>query len=179
MKNLLLAALFTFNAGLAFAEEPTPSADLTGEFVARYTLDTFQIASNSLRLAGRADVVSGTVEINETTHQLRLTLNRHLNCPRGVMCIQMIDAPTVITLPIHQEAKDECGTTTIVAERNLVVVDGGLTRIEIQDPNGGFACSGNADDITFVKRVKVQVSENGVRAHDASLSLMSGFPTLR
>lgn len=186
MKKLLIAAFaFTTVAvgpivhpPVARADEPAAAADTQGQFELRYSLDTFQIASNSLRLAGRADVASGTVEINETTHQLRLTLNRHLNCPRGVMCIQMLDAPTVLTLPIRQEKTEPCGTT-IVAERNLQLVDGGLTRVEVQDPNASIACNGNADDVTFVKRVKVLVDETGLRAHSASLSVMSGFPAHR
>ena len=99
-----------------------------------------------------------------------------MNCPRGVMCIQMLEAPTVITLPVREERADVCGTT-IIAERNLLVVDGGLTRIEVQDPNAGVACRGNADDVTFVKRVKVLVNESGLRAHPAALSVLSGFPT--
>ena len=80
-------------------------------------------------------------------------------------------------LPIRGIHSNPCGGITIIAERNLQLVDGGLLRVEVQDANGGFnSCGGNADDITFVKRVKVLVSERGLRDRVDALSVFSGFP---
>lgn len=155
------------------------AATMNDGFVSQYTLDTFQIASNTSRLAGQGSVVKGSVEINEATRQVRLTLDRHLGCSPGVMCITLVPAPTVVTLPIRRAERDECGALTIVAERNLLLVDGGVTRIEIQDRNGAMGCSANADDLTIAKRVKVLFSESGLRDRTAALSVMSGMPAHR
>jgi hypothetical protein len=178
MKTALLAALLLLTAGAAQADVialATPG--VRNEFVTRYNLDSFKIASSTLRLSGPGEIARGTVAINEATRELRLTLTRHLPCPHGVMCIGMIPSPTVITLPIREMHSEMCGGVTIVAERNLQLVDGGLTRVEVQDANGGFpSCGGNADDATFVKRVKVLVTEEGLLDRTEALSVMSGLP---
>jgi hypothetical protein len=180
MKNLFAAIaatlVFLSHAGAHADELVLNDPNALNQFAARYTLDTFQIATDSAGLNGAGEVTGGTIEINEMRNELRLTLNRHMACPRGLLCIQVMPAPTVITLPIKKFDTDVCGGIDIVAERNLLAADAGLTRIEVQDHNGGFECSGNADDVTFVKRVKVLVTESGMRGRPAVLSVLSGFP---
>ena len=179
MKAILaITTLLILTAGSAQADVLTITAPgAKNEFVTRYSLDSFKIASDSLRLNGQGVVSNGTIEINEGSNELRITLNRRTSCPTGMMCAAVMPAPTIITLPIRGIHSNPCGGITIIAERNLQLVDGGLLRVEVQDANGGFnSCGGNADDITFVKRVKVLVSERGLRDRVDALSVFSGFP---
>jgi hypothetical protein len=166
--------LFAFAALLALADGTARAEN----FVPTYTLDTFRIDPNSVSLTGAGQVTGGTVDIDEAAKQLRLTLNRHVNCPHGMMCIAMVPAPTLVTLPIQQLERDACGTR-IVAGRNLLPVDGDFVRIEIRDNNASFACGGNADDVTFVKRVSVTVTERALRPDVSAVSELSGFPASR
>lgn len=181
MQKLILAALLVLTAGSAQATTLTLAMPgQPNEFVPRYTLDSFMVASETTQLRGMGEISSGTVAVNTATNELRITLVRRIPCKAGEMCSQLMPAPTVITLPIKALTHNACGGMTIVAERELQVVGGGQTRVEVQDANGGFtACASNADDVTFVKRVKVLVTEDGIRDGDQALSVLSGFPVRR
>ncbi len=171
MKNILvLTVLFTLSAGSAMAD--------SGAFAPRYTLDNFKIATTSPLLGGAGEITEGSIEINSSTNELRLRLNRHVACPKGVFCIALMPAPIVVTLPIRHIENQPCGGVTITAEENSLPVDGSLTRVEVQDQNGS-RCFDNADDITFVKRIKVTLTEMGARSRAESISVMSGFPSNR
>ncbi|MGZ3701413.1 MAG: hypothetical protein ACXWR1_21500 [Bdellovibrionota bacterium] len=181
MKKILLAALLVLTAGTG-AQAQTITLALPGaptDFVSVYTLDSFKAAEGSILLQGAGQIVSGDVAISQSRNELRLTLNRHMLCPRGMFCMAMMPAPTVITLPIVSRTRDACGGLILMAERDLERVDGGRTRVEVQDPNNGSMVCGNADDVTFVKRVQVLVSEEAIRGQQDSYSIMSGFPAGR
>jgi hypothetical protein len=182
MQKFILAAILVLTAGSAQAVTLTLAVPgKANEFVTRYTLDAFTVASESTQLRGMGEIGAGTVAINEGTNELRLTLVRHIACPAGQICPQMMPAPSTLTLPIKTILHNACGGISIVAERELEVVGGGQTRVEVQDSNGGFtACAGgNGDSATFVKRIKVLVTEDGLRDGDQALSVLSGFPAHR
>lgn len=177
MKNFLkIAALLALTAGTAQADiliPATVNANVPNKFVKRYTLNSFNIATDSIRLHGMGEIQSGSIEINEGTNELRLHLNRALNCPSNAMCPAVMPSPTTITLRISLMERNICGGLTIVAERNLQLVDGGLTRIEVQDMNGS-RCGGSAL-LPVMKPIKVIVSEQGLRDRAEVMSVMSGM----
>jgi hypothetical protein len=180
MTKLFLATLLVLTAGSAQAANLTLA--LPGKanvFVVRYTLDSFMVASDSMQLTGLGEISSGSLAVNEATNELRLTLVRHMHCAPGLLCSQLMPAPSVITLPIKETTHSACGGALVMAERELEVVGGGQTRVEVQDANGGFTACGNADSLSFVKRVKVIVTEDGLRDGDKAISVLSGLPALR
>ncbi len=180
MKNFLkIAALLVLTTGTASlpaqADILIPTS-VTGigpnKFVKRYTLNSFNIATDSIRLSGMGEVESGSVEINEGTNELRLHLERNINCAADQMCIAVMPAPTVITLRIQQMERNICGGLTIIAERNLQLVDGGVLRVEVQDMNGSRC--GSSSLLTVMKKIKVVVTEQGLRDRSEVMSVMSG-----
>jgi len=177
--TLAIAALLVLTAGSAKAETISSFAIGSGpnKFVKRYSLNSFNIATDSTRLRGIGEIESGTVEINEGTNELRLHLDRKLECGENMPCLTVMPNPTVITLPIQHMESNDCGGLTIIAERNLQLVDAGLTRIELQDLNG-TRCN-TSSLLAVVKRVKVVVLEQGVRDRSDVMSVMSGLPLAR
>jgi hypothetical protein len=176
MKNFLalLALALLLTATAARAGHPlTPAFEgASSEFVKRYELTSFNIATDSLRLQGVGEVESGTVEINEATKQLRIVLNRRLECEAGMLCPAVMPFPTMITLPIRHTETNICGGLTLVAERNLQLVDRGFIRVEVQDM-AGTRCAGS-DLLAVVRKVKVIVTEEGMRDRREVMSVMSG-----
>ena len=174
MQTLLALVILTLTAGQARAEVifSFTSGNGPNQFVPRYTLTNFNIASASSQLRGLGAVVSGSVEINEGTNELRLKLERQMICPEGMMCPAVMPTPTSITLPIRHIGTTICGGMEIVAERNVQLAQGGLTRVEVQDL-GGSRCGGAAL-LTVVKRVKVTVTEQGLGDRGEVISVLSG-----
>lgn len=173
-KQILAAsALLLLTAGSASADMISSfTTEGPNEFVARYKLQNFQISTDSVRLRGNGKIESGLVEINEGTNELRLTLNRSTNCAPGMFCTAVMPATTVILLPIRHIGQDACGVLSILAERNIQMVDGGMTRIEVLDTNGS-RCGGRSL-LTVIKQVKVIVTEQGPRHRDEVMSVLRG-----
>jgi hypothetical protein len=169
MKFSIFALLLTLASGAVQASDG---------FAPRYTLDSFKIASGTLSLKGMGSVTDGTVDINTASNELRLTLQREMVCPAQMFCPTVMPVPTLLTLPIRSIENTLCKGITITAERDLLPLDGLLTRVVIEDSNGSL-CAENADRGASVKRVKVLVVEQGPRDAEATLSVLSGFPLNR
>ncbi len=178
-KTLFTLAALLLTASHARADVIFSFTTGNGEnrFVPRYTLTDFHIASASTQLNGMGSVVSGTIEINEGTNELRIKLERDMNCPNGMVCPAVMPTPTVITLPIRSFETNICGGRTILAERNVQLAQGGLTRVEVQDLNGQRCGSGAL--LTVIKRVKVTFTEQGLNDRGEVMSVLGGNPISR
>jgi hypothetical protein len=143
---------------------------------AAYSLNTFNIGQGSYVLPDSNSITSGTIEIDRTNKQLKLTLQRRFFCPAGAMCAMVMPAPVEITLPVVYIGSGFCGGVIVNAERNLMRVDGGRVQIEIVDDNGNIC---EHPDKTTVKAVHVTVTEQAARSNKTVVSEMTGFPIAR
>ena len=177
MKKLLkIAVLLAFTTAASAQADIMIPTSVTGsgpnQFVKRYALNSFNVATASTRLRGLGEIDAGSIEINEGTNELRLHLDRSLRCEANMMCPAVMPTPTEITLRIRHIENNICGGLTFVAERNLALVDGGLVRIEVQDLNGS-RCGGSSL-LAVQKRVKVIVTEQGSHDREEVISVLSG-----
>jgi hypothetical protein len=137
-----------------------------------YTAELDQLNIDS-QLPMSSSIYGGAITVDYDQDQAVLTLYPRFNCPADAYCAQMMPAPVVIELPIVSVYKDDCGSRVIVAEQNLVPVDGFFEQLEIHD-NRSMTCK----TLVAVPGTEVSYMSEGGRRYMKTFSTFSG-PRLR
>lgn len=81
----------------------------------------------------------GTLTYNRDNKSLKLFIAfLKKNCPAGLMCTMEIPAPIDVELPIKSIEATSCGAKVIIAEKNLLPVDGDAKQIKLIDNSQNY-----------------------------------------
>lgn len=156
MKQFFLIAVLALTSLQSLAETKTT-------LEASLTKFTFQNGSPlSLR-----KINSGHVLIDLEAGQILLTLQPAFFCPGQYVCAMVMPQPVRELLPLKSIRQGGCGETVYTAEKNLLLVDGLRTTIEVVDN------SQNICDIV-TRPVTVQLTNEFPMTGDIEIHHMSG-----
>lgn len=110
---------------------------------------------------------SGHVLIDLYARQVMLTLQPAFSCPGRHLCAMVMPQPVRELLPLKSIQQGGCGETIYTAERNLLLVDGDRTTIEVVDNSQNFC-----DIVT--RPVTVQLTKEFPMSGDVEIHHMSG-----
>lgn len=80
-----------------------------------------------------ARFTTGRIEVQLDKKLIRLTLQKAMNCPRGLMCAMVMPQPLVVTVPLTKIEPSLCGTMIYQGEEDKRPADGSLRKIVVSD----------------------------------------------
>ena len=150
-KLITLLALTMFAAGAQAAAFVDLASVQPDDFVNAYTLNSFDIGAGSKILPESPRISSGVIQLDKSTNQMRLVLNRRFYCPPGSMCPMIMPLPVTMTLPIVFNKSGMCGLTLTTAEG---LVNNEMVTVQITDDSNDTCQTARLD-----KKVQVEVTE--------------------
>jgi hypothetical protein len=128
--HVLVIGLVALTGFAAVAADATSASKVYSADLTRFNPDSLLDQSGS--------IIAGTLEVDLSLKEIRLTLSKRFRCPKNVICAQMMPAPVEIALAIVSDGDAGCGRRTLVARKDRA--DGTYEELRVTD-NTKSSCS--------------------------------------